>query len=347
MRGELPAAERRELIRHLLTGCPRCTEVTRRCWALGVPGAHSDRKCAAAAALRRHRHSLSEEPERAHRLLAEMLTQPRPRRLALVCAEERFRGLGLAELLLERGRLEVRRDPASAVETAELAAAVADRLDPGLWGATLSELLRARAWAFLGEARRLAGELRAAERALMVAEALLEKTGPDPLDRAELLCLQASLAQDQRRLDHADRLLDRALGLYRRAGERRLQGQALLQKGILRGAMRRQEAPLQAAGLLREGLALIDESTEPRLAAEALHRLAGFLLEAQREGGRGDEALRALDRARVLYEVLDDRPNLLRLSRLEGEIDEACRRPDGRRLAGSPPGTAGGSKLSG
>jgi tetratricopeptide (TPR) repeat protein len=349
MRNELSAAERRSVVRHLLTGCPRCVEVTRRYWSFGSPwastaddpdpaegelsgGAPAPRPDAfdgIAAALRRRQRRLTGEHERAPRLLAEMMAHPRARRLALVCGEERFRNLALGELLLERSRLEAQRDPAAASETAELAAAVADRLDPGLWGATLTGLLRARAWAFLGEARRLAGELRAAERALAVAEVLLEHTGPDPQDRAELLCLEASLAQDLRRLDEADRLLDRALDLYRRAGDRQLQGQTLLQKGMLRGAMRRQEAPLQAADLLRAGLALVDEGAQPRLAAEALHRLGGFLLEA----GRGDEALRAVERARALYEGLDDRPNLLRLSRLEGEIDEACQRPDGAEAA--------------
>jgi tetratricopeptide (TPR) repeat protein len=350
MRGELPAAERRGLVRHLLTGCPQCLVVTGRCWSLGTPGAAIPEipeipetpetpetpgndtavsEPSLAAALRRHERRLAGEPERAPRLLAEMLEQPRGRRLALACGEERFRNLPLGELLLERSRLESPRDPVLAAETAELAAAVADRLDSGLWGVTLTGLLRARSWAFLGEARRLAGDLRGAERALAVAEVLLEQAGPDPLDRAELLGLQAALAQDQRRLDEADRLLDRALDLYTRAGERRLRGQALLQKGILRGAMRRRDAPLEAAGLLREGLALLDEPAEPRLAAEALHRLAGFLLEA----GHGEEALRAVARARALYEVLDDRPNLLRLARLAGEIDESCQRPAGAEAA--------------
>lgn|GEM_PF-5152616 len=35
MRNELSGVERRRLIRHLLTGCPRCVKVTRRCWTLG------------------------------------------------------------------------------------------------------------------------------------------------------------------------------------------------------------------------------------------------------------------------------------------------------------------------
>jgi len=35
LRGQLPPIEIREIVRHLLTGCPRCREVTRRFWALG------------------------------------------------------------------------------------------------------------------------------------------------------------------------------------------------------------------------------------------------------------------------------------------------------------------------
>jgi hypothetical protein len=35
MRGELPAAETRWVVRHLLAGCARCSEVTRFYWSLG------------------------------------------------------------------------------------------------------------------------------------------------------------------------------------------------------------------------------------------------------------------------------------------------------------------------
>jgi tetratricopeptide (TPR) repeat protein len=228
LRGELDPAESRAVVRHLLTGCPRCVEVTRRSWPLAQPAATgADDFAGLAAVLGRHRHRLAGEQERAPRLLAEILAHSRARRLALVCGEERFHSLALGETLLERSRQEAPRDPVQAAETAELAVAVADRLDARLWGATLTDLLRARSWACLGEARRLAADLRGAERALAVAEVLLEKSGFDPLDRAELLCLLASLAQDQRRLDDAGRLLDRALAIYRRAGAPQLAAETL------------------------------------------------------------------------------------------------------------------------
>jgi hypothetical protein len=40
VRGELPRPEARLIVRHLLTRCPRCTQVTRRLWELGdrAPG---------------------------------------------------------------------------------------------------------------------------------------------------------------------------------------------------------------------------------------------------------------------------------------------------------------------
>jgi tetratricopeptide (TPR) repeat protein len=57
----------------------------------------------------------------------------------------------------------------------------------------------------------------------------------------------------------------------------------------------------------------------PRRAAFALHALALQLAGA----GRGEEALQAVRRARPIYEQYVDRPNLLRLRRLEGQIEEA------------------------
>jgi len=54
IRGELEPQARLAVVRHLLTGCPRCAEVTRRLWGLGErvprdaeearPGASDDRQ---------------------------------------------------------------------------------------------------------------------------------------------------------------------------------------------------------------------------------------------------------------------------------------------------------------
>ncbi|HEX9940529.1 MAG TPA: hypothetical protein VGG03_00820 [Thermoanaerobaculia bacterium] len=39
MRASLPGPEARAVVRHLLSGCPRCLRVTRRLWGLGAAGA--------------------------------------------------------------------------------------------------------------------------------------------------------------------------------------------------------------------------------------------------------------------------------------------------------------------
>lgn len=35
MRNDLEAPERTSIVRHLITGCPHCLEITRRFWTLG------------------------------------------------------------------------------------------------------------------------------------------------------------------------------------------------------------------------------------------------------------------------------------------------------------------------
>lgn len=37
LRGQLPRTEVRDIVRHLLTGCPRCREETRRLWKFAEP----------------------------------------------------------------------------------------------------------------------------------------------------------------------------------------------------------------------------------------------------------------------------------------------------------------------
>jgi hypothetical protein len=37
LRAEVPAAERRAIVRHLLAGCPACVAVTRSAWAVRLP----------------------------------------------------------------------------------------------------------------------------------------------------------------------------------------------------------------------------------------------------------------------------------------------------------------------
>jgi tetratricopeptide (TPR) repeat protein len=346
LRGELDPPERRSIVRHLLGGCPACLEVTRRLWWNGPDdpedGPEGDTPPweyeAVFERLLRGR-SLREqqvvaEQTAAPGLLEELLRQPRPLRLARVCSDERFRSLALCELLLARSRhasdaADIA-DAALALELAELALAVAERLDARLAGATLVVGTQARVWARLGETRRQAADLEGAERALATAELLLEKGEGDPLDEAELLELWARLRDDQRQRAEAARLLDEAAALYRAAGERHPLGRALLRKGVILARAGQGE---EAAVALREGLSLVERHCpqgeggkrgERLLVASALAALVTALVAS----GRAEEASGPLRELRQLQEEDGDKPALAGLRRLEGKAAEARGRFD-------------------
>src|SRR5262245_541645 len=99
LRGDLAPAERRQVVRHLLTGCPQCVEVTRPLFALGDPpqeaaeerGPRALHPASYAAVFervlatgRRRETALAAEREEAPRDAARLLRLPAAKRLAAV-----------------------------------------------------------------------------------------------------------------------------------------------------------------------------------------------------------------------------------------------------------------------
>jgi tetratricopeptide (TPR) repeat protein len=254
------------------------------------------------------------------RRLAEVLEFPRAERRERIAADERFRSPALCELLMASSRQAGL--PVLAVERAEAAVDIAERLDAGRYGEPFARALRIRAWTCLGSARRLTGDPGGAGEALKQAGPMLV-AGEDLLEKAELHELAACLEADQGRLEEAERRLDQALARARDLGERHLEGRILVQKGTIRGWLPGEGPAWQGIEWLEEGLDRLDAEREPAFVAFALHRLALLLA----EGERWELALLALQRARLLYRRLEDEPNLVRLRHLEGKIGEAAGAP--------------------
>jgi hypothetical protein len=145
----------------------------------------------------------------------------------------------------------------------------------------------------------------------------LAQGGGDLVEKGILLDLRASLRLAQGRTAEATRLLDRAMLLFRRLGQRHLLGRAMISKGYVR-VCAGDSAP--AVELLRQGLTLADPGYEPRLVLAAQHCLAYLL----HEGGRQDEAHLLLLRNRNLYLEHGDCMDLVRLRYLEGKIAAAA-----------------------
>jgi hypothetical protein len=312
--GGLATAEVKAVVRHLLAGCAACCgHVERRLDRGPEPGAAGEGDPAAGrvwvgrtwAGGRRMggpgvggpgRRSGGEEP--IERLLAASLWaalggRPQDQRLRWVADDPRFHEPALVEHLIELGRPGWGDDPHEARERAEVARAVAERLDPRAHLPGLAGDCRTAALAHLGDVQRRCEDLAGAERSFAQAWESLDEGSGDPLERANLMALEAVLRLAQGETERGMRRLRSAASIYRRCGDRVEEGRAVLQ--LARACGHRD--PARGAALARRALGLVDGRREPELELAARHALAWFV----NDGGDGGQALALLEGSRALY----------------------------------------------
>jgi len=339
-RGQLSTVDKRTIVRHLLVGCATCRRFTARLLPVASSSRQADRidnepvhalrdlpglaevgdlfdYAAAFAAARRElgkrQAALAAEQAEAPSLLDDLASHPFDRQWIMATNNRRFHTWAFCDLLLEASREWGFQDPGRALELAELGATVAAHLSHANYGQARVSDLSARAWATLANVERIRSDFRSAEKGFIRAERLLKNGTGDPLEKARVLLLKASLRGNQQRFDEAFRLLARVVAIGRRSGDLHLCGKALIAKGFIHGIA---EQPLAAIRWLEEGIELVDSSAEPRLLVAARHNLMLYLNEI----GRQEQALALLEQARPLYVQLGDRMNLIRLRWLEGKI---------------------------
>ncbi|HEX4963715.1 MAG TPA: tetratricopeptide repeat protein [Thermoanaerobaculia bacterium] len=317
VRNGAASGEAREVVRHLLAGCPHCGRMVgeTRSRSLTLPpreetyDAVLDRL---EGRLARGTGSLLRSvPQTLH---SELLGHQAVEGLFQVHSTRRYASLALCELLLKKGRELALEAPDQAHLAMDLAAAAAEQLDLDLYGASIVQDSRTIAWAYLAETGRVQADLRSAESSMTAARRLLAGVRGEPCRlRAELLTLQASLRAYGGRFEEALGLLNRAATIYRRTGDRHLLGRTLLKKGTVLGNAGQ---PGAATRLIRRSMDLIDAPREPRLLVCATHNFIWFL----NESGRTTEAAASLQGARRLYKHAGDRRHLGRLRWLEGKL---------------------------
>jgi hypothetical protein len=317
-RGTASPEESREMVRHLLRGCEACGQRSR---AARNPR-RADRALNYDDAFDRVERRLLEgldklesERETARRLYEELLEHEAVQGLMQIHSTRRYASLALCELLLRTARDAAIEDAERARRATELAVRVAEQLDLDLYGAPVVQDIRATAWAYLADTGRTHADLRLAESAMKIAETLVDEGTGDPLVKAELLALKASLLSYGGRFDEALHLLNKVAALYRRAGDRHLLGRTYIKKGTILGNAGEVPAALR---LIRSGMDLIDPSREPRLMVCATHNYIWFL----KENGRTGQAAACVEGARRLYQRAGDRRDLGRLRWVEGKIAE-------------------------
>jgi len=290
----LESDERRAVVRHLLTGCAECTALTREIWASSGLGPPLERSSGAARRERtpsvahpasyrdafarvlershQREEELAGEREEAPRLVSRLLRAPAAKRRAAAEADPRLRTTPVVEILLDRSRQAAAEDPGEPVAIAELALAVAERLDPRRCGATVARELVVRAWTCLGDARRRGGERGLADRAFAAAEALRAEDGDTAYERADLTPLAADLGAD--RPDEAEAALLAARSSLLAAGRGRDAALASLDLALLYLRDRRGDELRRLAGELYPVFAACDMRHEALMALLVFRRAA-------------------------------------------------------------------------
>ncbi|MEM7052621.1 MAG: tetratricopeptide repeat protein [Acidobacteriota bacterium] len=213
----------------------------------------------------------------------------------------------VCEMLVEKSR-EERHQARETLRYAELAVLVSQSLT-----GDYADEPRARAWAELGNARRIGADLVGADEALSEAERLYGRGGADPLFQAELYSLRGSLAQYQRRFDLAIKVLGRAYRLFDRHDD--LEGTA---RTLMTLALTHVYAGDPEPGLpyVERALALAASSSDDRLKLFAFHNLVLVLTEA----GRLEEAAWHAHKVRPLIDAIGRRLDRLRFDWLTTRI---------------------------
>lgn len=330
-RGIASRAESKEVVRHLLAGCTECRRMTTGLWVAGgnfsseVLGAASreDERSSgydysgvfarAESELHARQVALAEEQGAVPRLRQELARHPRSRQEILVENSSRFQTWSLIESLLEDCRRLCQTDPEEAAHLARLSIRLGERLDVEHYGQERIRDLQARALAELANVCRVREQHVEAEKHFDCARELLRLGTGDPVEKARLLSLEASLWNNQNGFDRAIGLLDRTIATARRLSESELLTRALIQKAKYNADRGLPEAALS---LLLEAQKHLEPALDPRLATNVQHNILYALVQA----GRFDEAAAGLADTRELYRKLDFPIDQIRLAWLEGRI---------------------------
>jgi tetratricopeptide (TPR) repeat protein len=315
------SGEKMHPVRAHLSGCPRCSRRLRALRARRCASAYDKALAASVGLLPSLQSAYASERRQATSLVTELLRHPLKRQRILIQNHRRFHTWGIYERLIELSGKAFPHNPLLGKELAELALELADLLDTELYGLEAVEDLRGRAWAYIGNARRIFCDLQGAEIALDLALVHLRRGTRDSWERAVWLDLKASLLRAQRRFDEAMRHLKRALTLFWAVGDRHRAGRTLVS---MDNVLHHAGQPEKGVPLLMRALGLIDEEQEPWLLVLAFHNLIDDLAEL----GRFLDAQRLIQETQGLVGHASDARMRCRRRWIEAKIARGLGQPE-------------------
>ena len=328
--GNLSKTESREVIRHLLDECEPCQRISGELWQQvqeGLSGrgeapptdtelADSPYSAAidGAVAAASHEHiQLQAEQVQVEPLCDEILEHPQARRITLAKSSRRFQTWALCEALIARSFAARFDHPDEGVEIARTAVAVAEHLDLEVYGQVPVVDQLGRAWAYLGNALRVHGDLREAEKAFAEAKTCFERGSRDDLDRALWLRFHSHLLATRSEFETARGQQDQAIALYRRYGQFELAANLQADQAL---GMLYSGDPEAALPRFEQALELFAKQEDERKIAMMRHNMAYCFHELERY----DEAFGALEVSTPVLGRLGDTLSVLRGRWLEAKI---------------------------
>jgi len=249
------------------------------------------------------------DPSRAQSLWERLKPFPAAERRLLVVGAQEYRDLHLCKLLCAESERAAAADACAAQELAELALLVAEHVSGS---PSFRSCLQGSAWAFVGNARRVANRLPEADAAFVCFHRLWKEgdtDGPSLFDEVRLLDLEASLRRAQRRLPEALSLHDRALA----AAKPEEAGYILVNKAKVLEEIQDHQGALET---LERAECLIEARAEPRLEFVLRFNRAVNLLHL----GRLEESELDLVEARKRAMRLGNQLDLVRVQWLAGRV---------------------------
>ncbi|MCH9650422.1 MAG: hypothetical protein K0U98_19470 [Deltaproteobacteria bacterium] len=255
----------------------------------------------------------SSERENAPIRYVELLSLSWPDQEVRVEHDSKFHSYLLAEMLLERSREQWSESAKEARRAARLAVLISERLEEHFYGLSLKQNLAVRAWAYLGNAYKIEGNLAAAQKSFQRVDELLAEVALSSLERAEVLTFKVAYLKDRQLFDEAQELLGEMVAIYKAAGDDHQVGKSKILLGLIQGESGDPEAAVES---FRSALELVEGRRDPRLYSCALGNLAVYLDEA----GRSQEALAFLQDTRTQARSYGDKSFLARALWAEGRI---------------------------
>jgi tetratricopeptide (TPR) repeat protein len=250
----------------------------------------------------------------AESLLEELLPLLEDDQIHRVGTESRFAHPSFVERLIDASQAVRYKSPTEMFHLAHLARLAAEACPARVAGSERKRAdLQARALMHYGNASRVSDRLAEAEEALASAQRWSDRGTRDPLLRAKLFEVTASLRISQRRYREAVDSAESAAEIYRELEEAHSTASALVQKSI---ALLYANEPEEAIDVLNRAIPLIPAESNPNLLLAACHNLVQSYISLDQP----EKGLSLYFEIRGLYKEFDDDIILLRTGWQEGQL---------------------------